>query len=151
MANSCNIFENIWFSCYQKLRSSQDNETVFCKLLRSPGIVSEESIPPGWVSIPGLLIRFTNTGSGLYRYASGRLLINIERNTSLYLQPCTDRGERRQKFLLENLVAHAIRCSVNIFFQFFGRNRTLTILRACNTRFVPIVFNLAKIFEFRVG
>ncbi len=34
------------------------------KRLRSPGIDSEESIPPGWESIPGLLKRFTNTGSG---------------------------------------------------------------------------------------
>ncbi len=55
-----------------------------CKCLRSPGIDSEESIPPayvawragttnrvsygtgppGWESIPGLFKRFTNTGSG---------------------------------------------------------------------------------------
>ncbi len=48
-----------------------------CKLLRSPGIDSSESTspanvawhtglsyhPPGWESIPGLLKRFTNTGS----------------------------------------------------------------------------------------
>jgi hypothetical protein len=50
-----------------------------CKRLRSPGIDSEESIPPAfvawwagkpkrdvvpvWESIPGLLKRFTNTGS----------------------------------------------------------------------------------------
>jgi hypothetical protein len=26
-----------------------------CKRLRSPGIDSEESIPPGWKSIPGLI------------------------------------------------------------------------------------------------
>ncbi len=34
--------------------------------LQNPGssrIDSEESIPPGWESIPGLLKRFTNTGS----------------------------------------------------------------------------------------
>jgi hypothetical protein len=54
-----------------------------CKCLRSPGIDSKESIPPayvawragtsnrvvvparpGWESIPGLLKRFTNSGSG---------------------------------------------------------------------------------------
>ena len=53
-----------------------------CKRFRSPGIDSKESIPPayvslradtsnrvatvppGWKSIPGLLKRFTNTGSG---------------------------------------------------------------------------------------
>ncbi len=29
----------------------------------SPGIDSEESIPPSWESIPGLLKRFTNTDS----------------------------------------------------------------------------------------
>ncbi len=34
-----------------------------CKLLISPRIDSEESMPPGWESIPGLLKRFTNTGS----------------------------------------------------------------------------------------
>ncbi len=52
-----------------------------CKCLRSPGIDSEKSIPPayeawragtpnrvvvpalGWESVPGLLKRFTNTGS----------------------------------------------------------------------------------------
>jgi hypothetical protein len=33
------------------------------KRLRRPGIDSEEWIPPGWESIPGLLKRFTNTGS----------------------------------------------------------------------------------------
>jgi hypothetical protein len=26
---------------------------------------AQESIPPGWESIPGLLKRFTNTGSGI--------------------------------------------------------------------------------------
>ncbi len=34
------------------------------KSLRSPGIDSEEPIPPGWESVTGLLNRFTNTGSG---------------------------------------------------------------------------------------
>jgi hypothetical protein len=29
----------------------------------SPGIDSEESIPPGWESTPGLVIRVTNAGS----------------------------------------------------------------------------------------
>jgi hypothetical protein len=36
-----------------------------CKRLRRPGIDSEDSIPPGWESIPGLLNRFKNTGSGM--------------------------------------------------------------------------------------
>jgi hypothetical protein len=31
-----------------------------------PGIDSEGWIPPGWESIPGLLKRFTNTGSAGY-------------------------------------------------------------------------------------
>jgi hypothetical protein len=35
----------------------------FFKFLRSPGFDSKETIPPGWESIPGLLKRFTNTGS----------------------------------------------------------------------------------------
>jgi hypothetical protein len=36
-----------------------------CKRLGSPGIDSEESVPPGlgWESILGLLKSFTNTGS----------------------------------------------------------------------------------------
>ncbi len=61
---------------------AQCPEPVFVNVLRSPGIDSEESIPPayvawragttyrgcrtvpsGWDSIPGLLKRFTNTGS----------------------------------------------------------------------------------------
>jgi hypothetical protein len=40
-----------------------DRAHIF-NLSGSPGIDSEESIPPGWESIPGLLKRFTNTGSG---------------------------------------------------------------------------------------
>ncbi len=32
---------------------------------RTPGIDSEESTPPDWELIPGLLKRFTNTGSGV--------------------------------------------------------------------------------------
>ncbi len=43
---------------------SRKNRARICKHLRSPGIDSEELIPPGWESIPGLLKRFTNTGSG---------------------------------------------------------------------------------------
>jgi hypothetical protein len=121
MANSCNIFENIWFSCYQKLRGSQDNETVFVNFYGA-----QESVPRN---------RFHQADMPI-----GRLCINVDRNTSLYLQPFTDRGERRKKSLLKNLVA--------IFFPV--RNRILMILRACNTRFVQIVFNLAKIVEFRV-
>ncbi len=35
---------------------------------RGPGIDSKESIPPDWESVPGLLKRSTNTGSG----AAGR-------------------------------------------------------------------------------
>ncbi len=35
-----------------------------CKRLRSPGTNYEEWIPPGWESIPMILKRFTNTGSG---------------------------------------------------------------------------------------
>jgi hypothetical protein len=36
-----------------------------CNLLRSPGIDSEESVPPGlgWESILGLFKSFTNAGS----------------------------------------------------------------------------------------
>ncbi len=34
------------------------------KRLRSPGIDSKESIPPDWESIPELLKKFTNSGSG---------------------------------------------------------------------------------------
>ncbi len=37
-----------------------------CKRLRSPGIDSEELIPPGWESIPVLLKSYTNTGSVFY-------------------------------------------------------------------------------------
>jgi hypothetical protein len=33
---------------------------------------AQESIPPGWDSIPGLLKRFTNTGSGLEKNFGGR-------------------------------------------------------------------------------
>jgi len=33
--------------------------TRSCKRLRSPGIDSNESIPPGWESIPGLLTQLT--------------------------------------------------------------------------------------------
>jgi hypothetical protein len=36
-----------------------------CKSLRMPEIDSGESILPGWESIPGLLKRFTNTGTGV--------------------------------------------------------------------------------------
>ncbi len=63
--------------------AEQNSGARICKRLRSPGIDSEKSIPPafvdwqagtknrvavtgppGWESIPGLLKRFTNTGSG---------------------------------------------------------------------------------------
>jgi hypothetical protein len=44
------------------------NPTLICKRLRSPGIDSEESISPGWESIPGLLKRFTNTGSVVFSF-----------------------------------------------------------------------------------
>jgi hypothetical protein len=37
-----------------------------------PGIDSEESIQPGWKSIPGLLKRLTNTGSVQY-FACGQV------------------------------------------------------------------------------
>ncbi len=37
-----------------------------CKRLRRPAIDSEESTSPGWESIPGLLKRFKNTGSGYF-------------------------------------------------------------------------------------
>jgi hypothetical protein len=42
----------------------QDSARIF-KFSRSPGIDSEESTPPDWELIPGLLKRFTNTGSGV--------------------------------------------------------------------------------------
>jgi hypothetical protein len=35
------------------------------KILKSPGIDSKELTPPGWESIPGLLKRFTKSGSVL--------------------------------------------------------------------------------------
>jgi hypothetical protein len=46
---------SIWFCVCIRAR--------ICKRLRSPGIDSNESIPPGWESIPELLKRFTNTSS----------------------------------------------------------------------------------------
>jgi hypothetical protein len=36
-----------------------------CKRVRIPEIDYKESIPPGWESFPGLLKRFTNTGSDI--------------------------------------------------------------------------------------
>ena len=36
----------------------------------------------------------------------------------------------------------------NFFFDFFCRNRNLMVPRACNTRFLKIVFDSAEIFEF---
>ncbi len=36
----------------------------------------------------------------------------------------------------------------NFFFDFFGRNRKLMVPRACNTRFLKIVFDSAEIFDF---
>jgi hypothetical protein len=41
-----------------KIRKHRKNRDRICKCLRS-----QESIPPGWKSFPGLLKRFTNTGS----------------------------------------------------------------------------------------
>jgi hypothetical protein len=37
----------------------------------------------------------------------------------------------------------------NFFFYFFGRNRILMVPRACNTRFMKIVFDSAEIFDFK--
>jgi len=50
-----------------------------------------------------------------------RLCINIDRNTSLYLQPCTDRGEeRRQKKFLKNLGAIRPICTCEkVFGKYF--------------------------------
>ncbi len=68
----------IWTYIYIIKKVSEVEETPFtsslnvcpeacrariCKRLRSLGINSEDSIPPGWESIRGLLKRFTNTGS----------------------------------------------------------------------------------------
>jgi hypothetical protein len=60
------------FKCAQKrfflyfsfisLRNCLD-QSPYLKRLKIPGIDSEESFPSGWESIPGLLKRFTNTGS----------------------------------------------------------------------------------------
>ncbi len=68
-------------------RSGLEFRARICKRLRRPGIDSEDSIPPayvawragttnrvvlpvppGWESIPGLLKRFTHTGSGRSPY-----------------------------------------------------------------------------------
>ncbi len=43
--------------------STGQGRTWICKRLRSTGIHSIESSPPGWESITGLLKRFTNWGS----------------------------------------------------------------------------------------
>jgi hypothetical protein len=43
----------------------RDSRARIFKRLWSPGINSEESILPGWESIPGLLKRIANTGSGI--------------------------------------------------------------------------------------
>jgi hypothetical protein len=42
---------------------SMHPEPVFVNVLRSPGLDSKESIPPGWEAIPELLKRLTNMGS----------------------------------------------------------------------------------------
>jgi len=43
---------------------TEPSRNSICKRLWSPGFDSEESISPGWESIPGLLKRSTNMGSG---------------------------------------------------------------------------------------
>ncbi len=55
---------NINLSVQQHTSMCMQTRAPVCKRLRSPRIDSEESIPPGWESIPGLLKRFTNKGSG---------------------------------------------------------------------------------------
>jgi hypothetical protein len=37
---------------------------------------------------------------------------------------------------------------MKFFFDFFSRNRNLFVPRACNTRFLKIVFDSAEIFDF---
>ncbi len=53
---------NVMKGTYAKpIYAKTSENSVRCHVpLRSPGINAEESIPPGWESIPGLLKRFTN-------------------------------------------------------------------------------------------
>ncbi len=63
------------FHCVRGMLAGIESIARICKRSWSPGIYEEESIPPayvawragqaGWESIPGLLKRSTNTGSGL--------------------------------------------------------------------------------------
>ncbi len=46
-------------------RQSKTPKTVFANVLGAQEIDSEESIPPGWESIPGSLKMFTNMDSKL--------------------------------------------------------------------------------------
>jgi hypothetical protein len=52
--------------------------------LRTPGIHSKESIPPGWESIPGLLKSFTKSGSvlrtGGYQVQKIQICVYLEMN-----------------------------------------------------------------------
>ncbi len=54
---------------------TEQNRARICKRLRSPGIDSNQSIPPGRESILGLLIRFTNLGSVQVLFCNRRCLI----------------------------------------------------------------------------
>jgi hypothetical protein len=69
---------------------SKDNNILFAVLKVKNGARTEpvfvnvsgvqDSIPPGWESIPGLFKRFTNTGSSLFQHVL--LLVNGMRSNS---------------------------------------------------------------------
>ncbi len=61
-------YKNPWWG------RTADSRARICKRLRSSGIASNESIPPGWESMRGLLKRFTNSGSGWWVQVSKRIL-----------------------------------------------------------------------------
>ena len=52
-------------------------------------------------------------------------------------------GTSAQKIVLKRYT------SMKFFFAFFCRNRNLVVRRACNTRFLKIVFDSAEIFDFQ--
>ncbi len=58
-ARICNVL-----GAQESIPSAYVAWTRICKRLRSPEIDSKESFSPDWESIPGLLERFTNSGSG---------------------------------------------------------------------------------------
>ncbi len=66
---NCTLFQLFIPHLYDLEQYAQTNwhgkfRACIYKRFWRPGIDSEESIPAGWESIPGLLKRPTNTGSG---------------------------------------------------------------------------------------